>query len=164
MTYRRRRTALALGIVLPFVLAGQALAQTGARPATAETQGKAKPMVGFQAEVPYILQYGEYPACIADRFNIDVQQLLDYNNFGQDQIFNPATLIKLPPDSKPYALKRAWIKHPATYHANRGETFFSIACQYGDVKPEDIASANGYPNPFVENTTFNKNGVELKIP
>ena len=34
------------------------------------------------------------------------------------------------------------ILHPATYTTEPGDNLFSIACKYGDVRPEDLALKN----------------------
>lgn len=96
-------------------------------------------------EVPssYVLQKGEYPYCIARRFNIDPDVLLQTNGLVRGQIVYPGTTLIIPQDAPPFPGERAWHPHPDTYVVQYGDTIYSIACYYGDITPEAIAAANG---------------------
>jgi len=54
---------------------------------------------------------------------------------------------------------RATAAHPTSYTVRQGDTFYTIACSFGDVYPEAIAQAN--------NLNFNEAplpGLNLQIP
>jgi LysM repeat protein len=47
------------------------------------------------------------------------------------------------PSSGSFPGNRMLRNHPATYTAQAGETIYAVACAFGDVSPNDIASKNG---------------------
>jgi hypothetical protein len=49
--------------------------------------------------------------------------------------------------------------HPTTYTASGNDTFYSIACAFGDVWPENIAEANG-----MDIDEQLQSGTQLHIP
>lgn len=92
----------------------------------------------------YTLQVGEFPYCIARRFNVNPDELLTINNLADGTIYMPGLTLKIPQSGNPFPTNRALRPHPATYTTtSSGETFYSIACLYGDVDPTAIAAANG---------------------
>ena len=99
------------------------------------------PVIGRPAT--YTLQTGEFPYCIARRFNVNPDDLLALNGLGDGSLFMPGTTLKIP-QSGSFPGDRALRSHPATYSvASSDETFYSIACLFGDVDPAQIAQANG---------------------
>ncbi len=96
----------------------------------------------------YVLHEGEFPYCIARRFNIHPDDLLNANGIAPWQYyFAPGTRLRIPQNARPFTdfAPRALRPHPTTYTVTAGETLYSIACKFGDVWPEDIAQANGLP-------------------
>ncbi len=93
----------------------------------------------------YTLQKGEFPYCIARRFNVDPAQLLMVNNLSPNQIFYTGLVLSLPIDLAPFPGSRTLRAH-GTYTIRSTDTIGSIACLYGDVAPEDIMSFNGIPD------------------
>ncbi len=91
----------------------------------------------------YTIHKGEYPYCLARRFNIDPNTLLAVNGLGRGQYVFPGTVLTIPRNAPPFPGNRAWHPHPDTYTVRYGDTIYSIACYYGDVSPEAIAAANG---------------------
>lgn len=92
----------------------------------------------------YTLQKGEFPYCIARRFNVDPDQLLSLSGLTSTQAnsLSTGTVLTIP-QSGSFPGNRALVSHPATYTvASADETVYSIACKYGDVDPNAIASAN----------------------
>ncbi|NPV86524.1 MAG: LysM peptidoglycan-binding domain-containing protein [Anaerolineae bacterium] len=112
----------------------------------------------------WIVQYGEFPACLAARFNIDLNYFLSYNKLSVDSIIHPGQELFFPTEEHPYKGKRTWMKHPSEYKVAAGEDLFIIACKFGDVRPEDIAEANGFPNPLMETVRFTKGEQVIQIP
>lgn len=90
----------------------------------------------------YILQDGEFPYCIARRFDVDPEQLLSTNGLVDGQTLYAGRKLTIP-QSGSFPGARALRNHPATYTATSGQTLYAVACVFGDVRPEDIATANG---------------------
>lgn len=107
----------------------------------------------------YTLQKGEFPWCIARRYNVDPGELLALSGLSPNQQYDPGTVLKIPTSGKPFPGSRALKTHPATYIVLSGDTIYSIACQYGDVDPLAIAAANNLFSPYTLNT-----GLTLNIP
>lgn len=108
----------------------------------------------------YTLQKGEFPFCIARRFNVDPDELLALNGLTRAQsYFTPGTVLKIPQTGKPFPGERALLRHPATYTVLSGDTIYSIACKFGDVDPLAIAAQNGLQPPYTLTV-----GTQLTIP
>ena len=90
----------------------------------------------------YTLQKGEFPFCIARRFNVNQTELLSVNGLSLNSQVQPGTTLKIPQTGNPFVTDRSLIKHPAQYTVAAGDTFYSIACKFGDVGPDMIAMAN----------------------
>ena len=101
---------------------------------------------GTPVPVPssYSLQKGEFPFCIARRFDIDPGELLTANGLtlDQGQIYQPGLVLTIPQNADHFPPPRALHTHPSTWTVDPGDTFNSIACWYGDVTPDAIAAAN----------------------
>jgi LysM repeat protein len=106
----------------------------------------------------YTLQKGEFPYCIARRFDVDPGQLLNLNGLSNGDIYYPNLTLKIP-QSGSFPGTRALRNHPATFTASSGDTLYGIACLFGDVDPAAIASAN---NISVGATLTS--GQQLSIP
>ncbi len=92
----------------------------------------------------YTLQSGEFPYCIARRFNVNPQELLTLNNLTVDQSYTliPGLVLSIPQTGDPFPADRALHTHPDNYTVVSGDTLNSVACYYGDVTPNAIAAAN----------------------
>lgn len=109
----------------------------------------------------YALQQGEWPICIARRFDLDISTFFSLNGLSMDSRPGVGTVLKIPADgnwSANYG-ERAYHSHPANYIVKAGDTLNTIACYYGDVSPEQIAAKNGLETPYVVTA-----GQELQIP
>ncbi len=106
----------------------------------------------------YTLQAGEFPYCIARRFNVDPDELLALNGLSDGQIFQPGLVLKIPQTGS-FPGDRALRPHPTTYTVAVNDTLYSIACQFGDVDPFYLASYNNIVAPYVLQT-----GKVLNIP
>ena len=92
----------------------------------------------------YTLQDGEYPYCIARRFNVDPQELLALNGLVEGQTVYAGKVLTIPQTGNPFPGNRMWHTHPDTYTVDfSSETIYGIACYYGDIDPALIAQANG---------------------
>ena len=108
----------------------------------------------------YTLRPGEFPYCIARRFNVDPNELLALNALGNHQVFYAGTILQIPQTGNPFPGNRMLQSHPTTYHVVRqNETLYGVACLFGDIDPVIIAQAN---NISVDSTLFV--GQQLTIP
>jgi len=108
----------------------------------------------------YILRAGEYPYCIARRYNVDPEALLKASGLTSPDIYY-AGLKLIIPQSGPFPGVRSLRAHPATYTVASGdETVYSIACLFGDVDPNGIVSSNPSINASSKLTV----GQVLQIP
>ena len=102
----------------------------------------------FTRPSSYTLQSGEYPFCIARRFNVDPGELLAANGIAGGGIVYPGTTLRIPQTGNPFPPPRALRSHPASYTVQSGDTIYSVACQFGDVDPLAIASTNNLTSPY----------------
>lgn len=109
----------------------------------------------------YTLQKGEWPICIARRYNLDLASFFSANGMNMNSKPAAGTSLRIPASgnwSANYGA-RSLKTHPATYTAVAGDTVYSIACRYGDVTPDGILAVNGLSSP-----SDIKAGMSLKIP
>jgi len=99
----------------------------------------------------YTLQVGEFPYCIARRFNVDPRELLTSNNLGSGLlvIYSPGLILSIPQTGKPFPATRALRPHPASYTVPAPMTVHQVACYYGDVEPALIMQNNGLTSPVL---------------
>jgi LysM repeat protein len=91
----------------------------------------------------YALQSGEFPYCIARRFNLNPDELLSLNGLADGMVFQPGLVLKIPQTGNPFPGTRAWHPHPATFVVSKAdETLYGVACYYGDIDPNTIAQTN----------------------
>lgn len=90
----------------------------------------------------YTLQNGEFPYCIARRFNVDPDALLSLSGITSPDLYYPGLTLTIP-QSGAFPGSRMLASHPTTYNVLAGdETVYSVACKFGDVDPASIASKN----------------------
>jgi LysM repeat protein len=123
----------------PVAAAGTAVAVSTAAPAISNTP---YPTSTPGKPATWTLQEGEYPYCIARRFNVDPVDLLTMNGMTMDSLPVVGTSLKIP-TSGTFPGTRARVAHPTTYSVLTGETVYQIACKFGDVDPNIILAANG---------------------
>lgn len=109
----------------------------------------------------YTLQKGEFPYCIARRFNVDPGELLNLNGISTAQagVYQPGLTLKIPQSGNPFPSDRSRNNHPVTYIVPDTTTVYGVACYFGDVDPSDILNANSISNPAVITA-----GTSLQIP
>lgn len=124
-----------------------------------ESQPNAQPIQ--QSAYTYQLHPGETPICIARRYNLDSEVLLAANNITNNDSVQAGTVLSLPVNTE-WNIRygsRITKRHPALHIVEAGDTVYGIACQYGDVTPENIAAANG-----ISVETVLTAGQQLQIP
>jgi len=101
-------------------------ANTGSRPST------------------YTLQAEEFPYCIARRYNLDPDSLLAQNQLSSGTVFYAGVVLNLTNVASPFPGVRSLRSHPTTYTVtgNGDTTVYGVACQFGDIEPSSIVSAN----------------------
>jgi LysM repeat protein len=127
-----------------------------------EGGGEDEVVVPEEYNVPknYTLQSGEFPYCIARRFNIDVTSLLNANGLGVNSSVYPGTTLVIPKDAGPYAAgPRELRPHPTDYTVQYDDTVYSIACYFGDVDPRAIEAVNALTGDYSISQ-----GQVIKIP
>jgi LysM repeat protein len=95
----------------------------------------------------YTLHQGEFPYCIARRYNVNPDELLSLNGLADGSLYQPGLVLKIP-QSGSFPGQRWLISHPGSYTVTATDTIYSIACKYGDVLPEQIAATNGLVAPY----------------
>jgi LysM repeat protein len=109
----------------------------------------------------YTLQRGEFPYCIARRFDVDPNELLKLSGLTTQQAYSlvSGTVLKVP-QSGSFPGNRALQPHPTNYTvASSSETVYGVACKFGDVDPASIAAENG-----ISVSATLTIGQQLKIP
>lgn len=96
----------------------------------------------------YPLQKGEFPWCIARRYNISPMELLALNGLNLDSRVDVGFVLKIPQTGKPFGAERSLKTHPVDYTVRSGDTIYSVACAFGDVLPDALISANGLASPY----------------
>ena len=96
----------------------------------------------------YTLQRGEWPICIARRFDLNMGDLLAINGLNMNS--KPATgfVMQIPQSGNWSSGARALKSHPTSYTVVAGDTIYTVACSFGDVSPEGIIAANGLKSPY----------------
>jgi len=122
------------------------------QPQAEPTQEEAQPQTETQTEVieeypvpdTYTLKSGEFPYCIARRFDIAPAALLSANCLSSSSMTYPGTVLKIPKGAGHFNVgPRALRAHPTTYVVRSGDTANSVACLFGDVDPRAILAKNG---------------------
>jgi LysM repeat protein len=96
----------------------------------------------------YTLQLGEYPYCIARRFNVNPEELLAVNGLTNNSVVQAGTVLNIPTTGNPFPGNAALIPHPANYTVKSGDTVYSVACAYGNADPNQIIYANSLTAPY----------------
>lgn len=128
-------------------------AQAATAEPTAQPEEPQEESSDFEFEEPplpktYTIQKGEFPFCIARRFDVDVSELLSINGLGVNSLVAVGYTLKIPQTGNGFSGQRALADNPDTYTVSSGDTIYSIACQYGNVYPEAIAERNDIKKPY----------------
>ncbi len=109
----------------------------------------------------YVLQKGEWPICIARRYNLDLNSFFANNGLNMNSKPAAGTNLRIPASGTWSANfgARSLKAHPASYTVVAGDTVNTIACKYGDVAPESILAVNN-----LSNASDVKTGMTLQIP
>ena len=110
---------------------------------TVSTATQILPTTTINRPASYTLQKGEWPYCIARRYNLNPEELLSLNGLQNGDVLLPGLTLTIPQTGNPFPGERAWHSHPDTYTvSDASETLYGVACYYGDVDPAAISQAN----------------------
>jgi len=144
----------------------QAAAQPTSAPATTAPQAASAGTapIAYPTATPgkpstWTLKAGEHPYCIARRFDVHPNDLLDASGLSAGGNYSAGTVVTIPKSGRDFPGGRSLKDHPDTYTVGAKDTIFSIACEYGDADPYAIAAANGISAPYKLT-----NGQKLYIP
>jgi LysM repeat protein len=110
-----------------------------------EEDSSFQPELNPERPSTYTIKRGEWPICIARRYNLDVSMLLAANNLSMDSRPSAGTKLRIPQDgtwNEASYGSRAWHTHPTQYTIKSGDSFNTIACYFGNLLPSDIAEKN----------------------
>ncbi len=96
----------------------------------------------------YQLQKGEFPFCIARRYNVNQTELLNLNGLGSGSVLPVGYTLKIPQTGNTFYGQRALVDHPANYTVVAGDTIYTIACKFGSADPNAIIEANSLKSPY----------------
>lgn len=103
------------------------------------------PSVSASGEVPktWSLKTGEFPYCIARRFDVDPAELIQLSGLSGYSTYYAGMILEIPQSGDEFPVETSLLSHPATYTVQSGDNIYSIACKFGDVDPFAIAATNG---------------------
>ena len=130
----------------------------GTSAAQPNATGTLPPIPTVVVPATYTLHEGEFPFCLARRFNRNPDDILAINGLTNSSIVSPGQTLSIP-TSGTFPGQRSLLSSPATYTVAGGETIYSVACRYGDVDPMGIAAANGLSSPYTLTP-----GTTIRIP
>ena len=95
----------------------------------------------------WVLKNGEFPFCIARRYNVDPTDLIKTSGLSNPDIYYEGLKLVIPQNStwnEASLGPRALISRPSAYTVtgNSDTTVYGVACKYGDVDPATIAQNN----------------------
>jgi LysM repeat protein len=132
----------------PAATATPAAEQDAGQPAPAQPAARVVEPTAGPPPATYTLQKGEFPFCIARRFNVNQAELLALNGLTLNSKPVVGTTLRLPQTGNSFVSERSLKAHPTSYTVKSGDTIYTIACQFGDVSPDMIALANDLEAPY----------------
>jgi LysM repeat protein len=109
----------------------------------------------------YTIQQGDHYICIARRYNVSLSDFFSLNGLSMSSQAVVGVSVKIPQSGSWSSAtgNRTLKAHPDTYTVQFGDTINKIACDYGDVDPNNIILANSLNSPYTLTT-----GQTLRIP
>lgn len=155
------------GAATPQVIIATETPQAEAQQPAQQEQGAAQPEAAvvntpvIERPTSYSLQKGEWPICIARRYNLDIPSFFAANGLNMNSKPAAGTTLKIPSGGSWNANygARSLRQHPTTYTVASGDSVYTIACNFGDVDPASILAVNGFAN-----ASDVKSGQSIKIP
>jgi LysM repeat protein len=98
----------------------------------------------------YTLQPGEFPYCIARRFDVDPKELLTVNFLNSGLMFSPGKVLTIPQSGRTFPTLRALHPHPVSFTVPESQmTVYKVACYFGDVDPAILMQYNRLTSPIL---------------
>lgn len=129
----------------PTGVPGETAAPPTSTPQPTNPPSTSEPVEASTYAVPssYTLHEGEFIYCLARRFDIHPDDLLNYNGLTRGAILYPGQTVEIPSQARAYPGQRSLQSHPTSYTVQESNaTPYSIACLFGDVDPRAIAEVN----------------------
>lgn len=160
------QTAMALEEQTPQPTPTSGVVDTGTTPQATDVlaQTATSTIVAIATATPgtpteYTLEEGEHIYCIARRYNVNPNELLNLNGLNSNSFVYAGLTLSIPQTGNPFPSNRTLKSHPVNYTVIAYDTIYSIACQFGDVDPNDIIAANSMSAPYTLTA-----GQNLHIP
>jgi LysM repeat protein len=96
----------------------------------------------------HTLKSGEFPYCIARRYDVNPNEMLRLSGLSGTGMFRAGTVLKIPQSGNKFPGNRSLKSHPTTYTVRSGDTIYTVACSFGAVDPNDIIAANSLTSPY----------------
>jgi len=144
---------VAIETATPVVETPATVVSTPSGPADTEV-----PVLTMEVPSTYTLHEGEFPFCLARRFNRNPADLMALNGLTDSTFNSPGETLTIP-SSGTFPGPRALLSHPTTYTVDVGDTIYWVACYFGDVDPMAIVAVNGLSSPYTLNP-----GSTIQIP
>jgi LysM repeat protein len=109
----------------------------------------------------YTIQQGDHYICVARRYNVSLSDFFSLNGLSMSSQAVVGATVKIPQSGSWSSAtgNRTLKAHPDTYTVQSGDTINKIACDYGDVDPNNIILANSLKAPYTLTA-----GQSLRIP
>lgn len=122
---------------------------------------EAVPTPALERPSTYTLQKGEWPICIARRFDLDIPTFFAANGLNMNSKPAAGVTLQIPSSGtwNPVYGSRTLAAHPTDYTVQANESVYSIACKFGDVSPEAILAVNG-----LSSASDVQPGMTIRIP
>jgi LysM repeat protein len=137
-----------------------------AQPTAVPPTATAMPAVVIPTATPgrpssYTIQQGDHYICVARRYNVSLSDFFSLNGLSMSSQAVAGTTVKIPQSGSWNSANgsRTLKPHPDTYTVKSGDTVNRIACDYGDVDPNNIILANNLQSPYTISA-----GQSLQIP
>lgn len=126
-----------------------------------DTQNEPQPIPTLSRPSTYALQKGEWPICIARRYDLNLSSLFSANGLNMNSRPQIGAVLTIPSsgnwDSSAHGARA--LRTHTDYVVQSGDLVYTIACYFGDVSPEGILAANGLGGAGDVQA-----GMTLKIP
>lgn len=96
----------------------------------------------------WTVQGGESVYCLARRFDVNPADMLALNQLYEGSMLSIGDVLQVPQSGSWPSESRQLLAHPDIWTVSPGETVYGIACEYGDIYPEQIIAVNGLKAPY----------------
>jgi LysM repeat protein len=152
---------VATATVAPTAVPNTAVQPTAVPQSQSSSSSSSPTIPTLERPTTYTLQKGEWPICIARRYDLDLATLFAQNGLNMNSKPATGTVLKIASsgtwNASAYGPRE--LRPHVDYKVGANDSVYSIACYFGDVSPEGILAANG-----LSNASQVQSGMTLKIP